>query len=133
MTGIDRVGASKNIPHQKGGETGIIYKYYVPYVIWANFDIEESDTSGKLDTLSTNYFASTVFKYAGIKLSDYDSYLLDLHERLPSITALGIWDAEGKYYPTPDVAPYSEQLATLEMIQYNLLFDDNKKLKKHFC
>ena len=119
--------------HQKGGETGIIYKYYVPYVIWANFDIEESDTSGKLDTLSTNYFASTVFKYAGIKLSDYDSYLLDLHERLPSITALGIWDTEGKYYPTPDVAPYSEQLATLEMIQYNLLFDDNKKLKKHFC
>lgn len=120
-------------PHQKSGEAGIIYKYYVPYVIWANYDIGEEDTSGKLDTLSTNYFASTVFKYAGIKLSDYDSYLLDLHERLPSITALGIWDTEGKYYPTPDVAPYSEQLATLEMIQYNLLFDDNKKLKKHFC
>ena len=118
--------------HQNGGEGGVIYKFYVPYVIWANYDIEESDTFGKLDTLSTNYFASTVFKYAGIKLSDYDNYLLELHESIPAITAIGIWDNKGNYYGTPAVSPFKEQLATLEMIQYNLLFDDEKKLKKSF-
>ena len=118
--------------HQNGGEGSNIYKYYVPYVIWANYDIEEEDSFGKLNTLSTNYFASTVFKYAGIKLTDYDNYLLDLHERIPAITAIGVWDDKGKYYASPEVLKHSESLATLEMIQYNLLFDDDKKLRKHF-
>ena len=118
--------------HVKEGESGNL-KYYVPYVIWANYDIEEADTFGKLNTISTNYFASTVFKYAGIKLSDYDRYLLDLHGRVPALTAIGVWDNEGKCYSSPKTSPYADQLSILEMIQYNLIFDDNNRLRKRYC
>ncbi|MBP5261360.1 MAG: LTA synthase family protein, partial [Clostridiales bacterium] len=112
--------------------------YYVPYVIWANFDIEESDTlgsahqDGELNTLSTNYFASTVFDIAGIQLTDYDRYLIDLHERIPAITAIGIWDSDGNYYSVANQTPYADELNGLEMVQYNLIFDDNNRLTDRF-
>ena len=118
--------------HVNTNGAGDYGKYYVPYVIWANFDIEEEDTSGKLNTLSTNYFASTVFDVAGVKLSDYDRYLLYMHDRLPAVTAIGIWDKEGNQYSTPKAAPYSDDLIRLQMIQYNLIFDDNKRLRDRF-
>ena len=118
--------------HLKVGESSSNNKFYVPYVIWANYDIGEEDTTNKLNTLSTNYFASTVFKYAGIKLTDYDRYLLDLHERVPAITALGAWDKDGNYYTSPKNSPYANQVSMLEIIQYNLIFDDEKRLKQRF-
>ncbi len=112
--------------------------YYVPYVIWANFDIEEVNTLGDaehepvLNTLSTNYFASTVLEIAGVEISDYDRYLLDLHESVPAITAIGIWDSEGNYYPSIDACPYSDELSALQMVQYNLIFDDDGRLTDRF-
>lgn len=118
--------------HLKEGEGASLNHYYVPYVIWANYDLEEEDSFSKKNTLSTNYFASTVFKYAGVKLSDYDSYLLDLHERIPALTAIGAWDSQGKYYSSPKATPYADDLFKLEMIQYNLIFDDDKRLKDRF-
>ncbi|SEW09147.1 Phosphoglycerol transferase MdoB [Ruminococcaceae bacterium KH2T8] len=115
-----------------------VNNYYVPYVIWANFDIEEVNTLGDaehepvLNTLSTNYFASTVLEIAGVELSDYDRYLLDLHESVPAITAIGIWDSEGNYYPSIDACPYSDELSALQMVQYNLIFDDDGRLTDRF-
>ena len=116
----------------------VLNNYYVPYVIWANYDIEESDTLGDsdnepvLNTLSTNYFASTVLEIAGVELSDYDMYLLDLHEEVPAITAIGVWDREGNYYPSIDASPYYDELSVLQMIQYNLIFDDEGRLTDRF-
>ena len=118
--------------HMKGGETGENNKYYVPYVMWANFDIEEEDETSKLNTLSTNYLASTFFELAGIKLTDYDRYLLDLHKRIPAITAVGVWDDKGNYYASAKEAPYADELSKFEIIQYNLLFDKEKKLMERF-
>lgn len=115
-----------------------VYNYYVPYIIWANYDIEESDTLGDLEhepvlnTLSTNYFASTVFEIAGVELSDYDRYLLDLHEQVPAVTAIGVWDSDGNYYSSVDSSPYSEDLTALQMVQYNLIFDDDNRLTDRF-
>lgn len=112
--------------------------FYVPYVIWANFDIEEEDLlsspghEGVFNTLSTNYYASTVFDLAGIELADYDRYLIDLHERIPAITALGVWDSEGNYYSSPAASPFADELSALQMVQYNLLFDDDNRLTSRF-
>ena len=115
-----------------------VENYYVPFVIWANFDIEESDTlgdlqhAGKLNTLSTNYFASVVFDIAGIRLSDYDRYLLELHEHIPAVTAIGVWDNMGNYYESPERSPFAGDINSLRIVQYNLLFDDKNKLIKRF-
>ena len=118
--------------HKNPNGIGDYGKYYVPYVIWANFDIGEEDASGKLNTLSTNYFASTVFDIAGIKLTDYDRYLLYMHDRLPAVTAIGIWDKDGNHYTTPESAPFADDLKRLQMIQYNLIFDKEKKLTDRY-
>ena len=119
--------------HYADGENGQFDNYYVPYVIWANFDIEEEDniSDGVLNTLSTNYFASTVFDIAGVELTDYDRYLLAMHEQVPAITAIGVWDNEGNYYSSADSSPYDE-LSNLQMIQYNLIFDDDGRLTDRF-
>lgn len=120
--------------HIRDGINGEICNYYVPYVIWANFDIEEEDnlTGGVLNTLSPNYFASTVFDIAGVELTDYDRYLLEMHEQIPAITALGAWDNEGNYYASAAESPYSDDISNMEMVQYNLLFDDDSRLTGSF-
>ena len=120
--------------HMVDSENSQLNNYYVPYIIWANFDIEEEDNLNTrvMNTLSTNYFASTVFDLAGIELTDYDRYLLALHEQVPAITAIGVWDDEGNYYGSAEATPYAEELSALEMVQYNLIFDDGNRLTERF-
>lgn len=59
-------------------------RYQVPYVIWANYDIDEA--AGK-DT-SVNYLAANVLKAAGVPTNDYQSFLLKLQEEYPIISAV---------------------------------------------
>ena len=59
-------------------------RYQVPYVIWANYDIDEA--TGK-DT-SVNYLAANVLKAAGVPTNDYKSFLLKLQEEYPIISAV---------------------------------------------
>ncbi len=115
-----------------------ISRHYVPYVIWANYDIGEEDrmgtdrTQAALDTLSANYLGSTVLQCAGLELSSYDRYLLDLQGSVPALSALGYWTADGTYYDSTQTGPYAGQLAELQKIQYNLLIDGKEKLWEKF-
>lgn len=59
-------------------------RYQVPYVIWANYDIDEA--TGE-DT-SVNYLAANVLKAAGVPTNDYQSFLLKLKEEYPIISAV---------------------------------------------
>ena len=59
-------------------------RYQVPYVIWANYDIDEA--AGK-DT-SVNYLAANVLKAADVPTNDYQSFLLKLQEEYPIISAV---------------------------------------------
>ena len=59
-------------------------KYTVPFIIWANYDIDEA--AGK-DT-SVNYLAANVLKAAGVPTNDYQSFLLKLQEEYPIISAV---------------------------------------------
>ena len=121
--------------------------YYVPYVIWANYDIEERDGlipwgvkaaetekwdfSG-LNRLSTNYAGSYILNLAGVELSAYDRYLLNLHETVPAITAIGVWMEDGIGYVSAPQSPEAEKLHEMEMIQYNLIFDPENMLTEYF-
>ncbi len=124
--------------HPKDPESNSLNHYYVPYIIWANFDIEEEDTLGDMDhpgtlnTISANYLASTVFEIAGIELSDYDRYLLDQHDRIPAITALGVWDSNGNHYGSADAFPDQNEIDVFKMIQYNLIFDNDNRMNDSF-
>ena len=115
-----------------------LYQYYVPYVIWANYDIEEKDymgnnaSEGVLNALSANYLVSYALDVAGVELSDYDRYLLALHEDVPAITAIGVWDSEGDYSANAASSPYADELKGLEMVQYNRIFDKDNILYDHY-
>ena len=94
-------------------------RHVTPFIIWANYDIG----SQTIDKLSSNYLSSLVLKTAGVKLTEYNKYLLKLAETLPVIDTVGYIDSENNYYKWSDVSPYSHLLAEYEKIQYNNIFD----------
>lgn len=105
-------------------------RYQVPYVIWANYDIDEA--TGK-DT-SVNYLAANVLKAAGVPTNDYQSFLLKLQEEYPIISAVRTDKTVGK---TLDKASNKSDKATgsknkqadsdmlndYKLLQYYRLFD----------
>ncbi len=94
-------------------------RHCTPFYIWANYDIEEKN----IDKLSSNYLSSLVMQTAGIKLTEYNKYLLELSETLPVIDTVGYIDNAGNYYKWSDVSPYTDLLDEYEKIQYNNIFD----------
>lgn len=98
-------------------------RHMTPFFIWANFDIEEKT----IDRLSSNYLSSYVLDIAGVKLTEYNKYLLKLSEQLPVINSVGYIDAEGNYYRWSDNTQYITMLEEYERIQYNNIFDPDHK------
>ncbi len=94
-------------------------RYCTPFYIWANYDIEEQT----IERLSSNYLSSLVLKTAGIKLTEYNKYLMNLASVLPVINNAGYIDSNGVYYKWSDASPYTSILDEYEKIQYNNIFD----------
>lgn len=94
-------------------------RHTTPFYIWANFDIEEKT----IDKLSSNYLSSLVLQTAGVKLTEYNKYLLRLSETLPVIDTVGYIDNENNYYKWSDASPYTALLDDYEKVQYNNIFD----------
>jgi len=130
-------------------------KFVVPYFIWANYDIPEYDgmheggLTGEYNTISVNYLASMLLKYSGVELTDYDKYLLNIHQYIPAMSALGYWDSNGKrLFSTHLTKPAASEFGLntrhkakkidekkaeklkkgYENVQYNLIFDAKNKL-----
>lgn len=101
--------------------------YAAPYVIWANYDIEEAQVD-----MSANYLASYVMDLAGLQLTGYNKYLLDLQKKLPVISAVCYMDADGNVYANDEDSEYSELLKEYQMIQYNQLFDISNRHNEFF-
>ena len=94
-------------------------RHCTPFYIWANYDIEERE----IERLSSNYLSSLVLETAGIKLTEYNKYLLNLAKTLPVIDTVGYVDNEGNYFKWSDSSPYTQLLDDYERVQYNNIFD----------
>lgn len=94
-------------------------RHCTPFYIWANYDIEEKE----IDKLSSNYLSSLVLDTAGVKLTEYNKYLLKLSETLPVIDTVGYIDSENNYFKWSDASPYGTVLDDYEKVQYNSIFD----------
>lgn len=67
----------------------------VPLVIWANFELKDID----LGTMSMNYVVPTLLDLAGVELSPYYQYLLQLKENVPVLTSYGVYyDSDDNIY-----------------------------------
>lgn len=98
-------------------------RHITPFYIWANYDIEER----YIDKLSSNYLSSYLLDIAGIKLTEYNKYLLKLSETLPVIDTVGYIDANNTYYRWSDKTEYLDILSEYEKIQYNNIFDSEHR------
>lgn len=99
-------------------------RFITPFIIWANFDIEEE----YIDKLSVNYLSSYILKTAGIKMPKYNSYLLELSKEIPVINNNGYIGKNGVYYKNGEKSDYSYLIENYNKIQYNNAFDgENRK------
>ncbi len=98
-------------------------RHATPFYIWANYDIEEK----YIDKLSSNYLSSYMLDVAGVKLTEYNKYLLKLSETLPVIDTVGYIDFNNNYYRWSDKSEYTALLSEYEKVQYNNIFDSKHK------
>ncbi len=102
-------------------------QYMVPFVLWANYDIEESEG----DLTSANYLGQRLLKTAGLPLTGFQYFLMKQAEEIPVITANCAMDADGVFYDRQDEA-LSETLEDYAFFQYNLMVDKKNRLTEFF-
>lgn len=104
-------------------------KHKVPFLIWANYDIPGMF----IENASINYLSSIFLEAAGLKMSNFNRYLLGLHKKLPAISAAGSYDNEGRLHENTEKDNlYAKLMEEYEIIQYNYLFDSKNRLDRHF-
>ena len=103
-------------------------KYTVPFVIWANYDIEEQD--GVLT--SANYLSSQVLSLAGLKMPLYSRFLLDMKEEIPALNLNGYILPDGSHHSYKEKTKVSDRIHNYDILQYNSLFDISKRVDTFF-
>ena len=86
-------------------------RYQVPYVVWANFDIDEKRNYD----VSLNYLAADVLQWAGVPTSNYQNFLLELQAKIPLISAV------------INENPKDKEVQNYQKMQYYCLFDQGEK------
>ena len=90
----------------------------VPFIIWANFDIEEKD----MGTISLNYLVPMLLEIAQVKPSAYYAYMQELREQVPVFTSCGYYIGDdGQTYAYGDESGYIEEVNNYFYLEYNRL------------
>lgn len=101
-----------------------LYLRSTPFVIWANFDIEDQTR----EFISMNYMVPFVLETAGIAKSPYYQSMLDLMERVPVIASYGVYfDAEGNCHAVDEQTPYTQSVDRYFMMEYNNLSNERRE------
>lgn len=117
----------KNVEKLSAEENTNLYK--TPFLIWANYDIEEQENVN----ISMNYLSTLMLESTGMKLSPFNQFLLDIHKQIPVLTTNGYFGEDGSYYSLKDESsPYYESLRKYQILQYNDLFDKKKRIENFF-
>ncbi len=96
-------------------------RYEVPFVLWANFDIEAKKD---LET-SANFLALEVLEQADIFPDGYFGYLEELHSSYSVISARQIVTTEGQVL-TEEETKEAEDLLTYRRLQYYMMSSGNQ-------
>lgn len=100
-------------------------KYKVPFIAWANYDIEEET----IKKTSINYLYSVLADRLNLPMTGYQNYLLQLSEELPVLAAGGYWTKDGAFYALNDEeSPYFDKVNEYHILEYNHIFG-----KKNRC
>lgn len=102
-----------------------LLQYKVPFMIWANYDIEEKN----VECTSLNYLSRYMLDAAGIELPSYHNFLKDMENVVPAMNALGYYSVSEGGFVSYDKAKGEEAawLNQYEALQYNNLFDEENR------
>lgn len=104
--------------------TDIQKRYVTPFIIWANYDIDEAQDV----IVSNNYLENLLLKQAGIKLPLYNQYVEEVSKELPAMNVNGYMDNSGVWhnYGTDESDTVKELLNDYELLQYGYYSDSDK-------
>ena len=103
--------------------------YITPFLIWANYDIEEKT----VNEISLNYLATLLLETADLPMTAYQQYLAELYKTLPIITTVGYMDNAGQWYRIDDEdSPYAGLIEDYRKVQYNHLLDKQNRVDTLF-
>ncbi len=106
-------------------------KYITPFMIWANYDIDEEKYKDITD-ISANYLASLLLDVANLQKTPYIEFLDELRAEIPIITGNGYMDKTGLYHDFSEETVYSELIDNYNYLQFNNMFDKNNKITSLF-
>lgn len=106
-----------------------LLKHIVPFVMWSNYQ----DFGGEyVEAISPNFLASVLLEKAGLQLTLFEQYLLDVKKEFPVMTIAGCQRSDGTWCNLEDEIEQNETLKTYRSLQYNYLFGGNERLNKEF-
>ena len=91
-------------------------RYQVPYVIWANYDIQEQTNV----EISLNYLNILLFETAGLQLDEYQTFRKNLWQgQIPMMNAVGYRNDDGDLVEYDDAPEEIQNLLNeYQNIQY---------------
>ncbi len=102
-------------------------RYVTPYVLWANYDIDEKEVGD----ISLNYLSTVLMETANLPMTASQKMLSGLMEKYPIITGRCIIDVNGTTYPVIDYT-FSKDLVEYAKIQYSYMFDEKNLPKGYY-
>lgn len=104
-------------------ETQLMYQ--TPYMIWTNYKRESYANRD----MSANYLSSYILKEAGLEMTPYNQFLLNLQDEI-NIVGMGvIRGGDNVWYDIDKLPPkYSELINYYKILQYNNVVD-----RKRLC
>ena len=108
-----------NIAYINNLEKDITKQYEVPFLIWANYDIEEEYNI----KTSMVYLQNYLFKAAGIDFTDMNNFMANLQKQFPVLTKKFFMDSNYNIYEKYD-DNNSQALHEYNDIVYYRIFDD---------
>lgn len=103
-------------------------RFVTPFVLWANYDIEEKE----IPLIGANYLSTLLLETAGFELPVYHQFLKQLYQTIPAMNAYGFMDREGNWYSYDQQTPYDSKMNEYQILQYNNLFDHENRVDEIF-
>ena len=104
-------------------------RYAVPFVIWANYDIDKKT----IEKTSMNYLQTILMETIDGELTGFQKFQQDIQKEIPVLTSNGYWGADGKFYDLDDKkSPYYDLIQEYAILQYNDLTDYKNRVEDFF-
>lgn len=95
-------------------------RYYItPYLIWANYDVNNEDEQKEEQLTSPNYLASKILKYAGIETTEWYNFLFEMQKEVPALNRFGYLGSDGVWYDFDQESAYEKWIHDYRILQYD--------------